>query len=684
MKRLVLTLVVLVATTAAAAAQTLTLKRVVLSQGGVGYFEYEAEVTGNAELALPVRLDQVDDVLKSIVVFDDRGNVGGVRLPGQEPLSQAFRDFTFSREALESPVGLLNALQGAEVNVAGATPMSGRIVRAIAEQTQAGGERTITRHRVTLMGAAGLQSFVLEDATSVTFADPALQAEVTRALRALAENRARDRRTLTVLARGEGRRAVRVGYVVEVPLWKTSYRLAIDPDPAVTRGRLQGWAVIENLSGQDWTNVELSLVSGNPVTFRQALYRPFFVNRPEVPIEVYGRVLPRVDDGTITRDVIAGVAEERGAQQQLRAAGRALAAPAPQAMARGSLAEAAPPAPPPTAPGMAAATAAEAQEATTQISFRFPQPVSVPSGQTFVAPIIDREVPAQSIALYQPETNPRNPFAAVRLGNDGEAGLPPGVLTLYERGQGGLTYVGDARMGPVAGGQSRLLSFAVDTKTMIERRAEAAQSIATGTISGGLLRLTRIDRQTTTYRIAAPPREARQVAIEQARPTGWRLVSPATPAPEETPNAWRFVRRIAAGETATLAVVLERPREETLRLLDLNPQQLAVFASASELSPAVRAAFTEVARLKRVVDDARREYDRLQAERRGIVDDQGRLRQNMQAVPRESQLFRQYMERLTGQEQQLDQLARSIEAADAQVKSAATALGSYIERLDLR
>ncbi|MBL8837801.1 MAG: DUF4139 domain-containing protein, partial [Alphaproteobacteria bacterium] len=608
MKRLVLTLVVLVATTAAAAAQTLTLKRIVLSQGGVGYFEFETEVTGNAELALPVRLDQVDDVLKSIVVFDDRGNVGGVRLPGQEPLSQAFRDFTFPREALESPVALLNALQGAEVNVAGATPMSGRIVRVLDEQSQAGGDRTITRHRVTLMGATGLQSFVLEEATSVTFADSNLQAEVARALRAVAENRARDRRTLTIVARGEGRRAVRVGYVVEVPLWKTSYRLAIDPDPAVTRGRLQGWAVVENLSGQDWTNVELSLVSGNPVTFRQALYRPFFVSRPEVPIEVYGRVLPRVDTGTMTRDVIAGLAEDRAApQQQLRAAGRALAAPAPQAMARGGAAEVAAAPPPVAAPGMAAATAAEAQEATTQISFRFPQPVSVPSGQTFVAPIIDREVPAQSIALYQPETNPRNPFAAVRLGNDGEAGLPPGVLTLYERSAGGLTYVGDARMGPVAGGQSRLLSFAVDTKTMIERRAEAAQSIATGTISGGLLRLTRIDRQTTTYRIAAPPREARQVAIEQARPTGWRLVSPATPAPEETATEWRFVRRVAAGETATLAVVLERPREETLRLLDLNPQQLAVFASANELSPAVRAAFTEIARLKRAVDDARRE-----------------------------------------------------------------------------
>src|SRR5262249_8719918 len=117
MKRIVIALVVLIATTAAGLYQaeaqtsappaTLALRRVVLSQGGVGYFEYEATVSGNAELPLAVRLDQIDDVLKSIIVFDDRGAVGGVRLAGQEPLAQAFRDLTFTREALESPVALL-------------------------------------------------------------------------------------------------------------------------------------------------------------------------------------------------------------------------------------------------------------------------------------------------------------------------------------------------------------------------------------------------------------------------------------------------------------------------------------------------------------------------------------------------------------------------------------------------
>ena len=161
-------------------------------------------------------------------------------------------------------------------------------------------------------------------------------------------------------------------------------------------------------------------------------------------------------------------------------------------------------------------------------------------------------------------------------------------------------------------------------------------------------------------------------------------MSPTTPVAEEVPNAWRLTQRLDAGANTSIAVVLERPREETLRLLDLNPGQLAAFASTTELSQAVRNAFTEIARLRRDVDDKRREYERIVAERRTIVDDQARVRANMGSVPNNSQLFRQYMERLTAQEQQLDTIARNLEAADTAVKSATTALASFIERLDLR
>src|ERR1700737_4202330 len=87
-------------------AADLSLQRIMLSSGGVGYFEYETTVDGNAALNLDVPLDQVDDILKSLVVYDNGGIAGKVNLSGGEPLTQAFVVLPFDRAALDSAPAL--------------------------------------------------------------------------------------------------------------------------------------------------------------------------------------------------------------------------------------------------------------------------------------------------------------------------------------------------------------------------------------------------------------------------------------------------------------------------------------------------------------------------------------------------------------------------------------------------
>ncbi|MBM3646696.1 MAG: hypothetical protein FJX11_02785 [Alphaproteobacteria bacterium] len=175
-----------------AAAQDLALKRVMLSSGGLGYFEYEAAVDGDATLRLTVSLDQVDDVLKSLVVYDDKGGVGGLSLPGREPLAQAFKDLPFNQGSLNSPAELLATLKGAQVTVGGARAMTGRIVSVQTETiVLADGKATTERTRVTLLTDRGLQQFILEDAENLQFADAALRDKVGQALLAIQGNRAR-------------------------------------------------------------------------------------------------------------------------------------------------------------------------------------------------------------------------------------------------------------------------------------------------------------------------------------------------------------------------------------------------------------------------------------------------------------------------------------------------------------
>src|SRR5216684_1900346 len=283
-----------------AAAQDLALKRVMLSSGGLGYFEYEATVEGDATLKLTVSLPQVDDVLKSLVVYDDKGGVGGLSLPGREPLAQAFKDLPFDQDSLGSPADLLATLKGAEITVGGSRAITGRIV-SVQDETVAlaDGKATTKRTRITLLTDRGLQQFILEDAENLQFADAALRDKVAQALLAIQTNRAKDARTLELSTRGQGKRAVRVAYIVEVPVWKASYRLTLPGDPAAPKAALQGWATVENLSGQDWKDIELTLVSGRPVAFHQALYEAYYVQRPEIPVEVAGRLMPGVDRGGV-------------------------------------------------------------------------------------------------------------------------------------------------------------------------------------------------------------------------------------------------------------------------------------------------------------------------------------------------------------------------------------------------
>lgn len=652
-------------------AQDLALKRVMLSSGGMGYFEYEATVEGDAMLKLTVSLQQVDDVLKSLVVYDDKGGVGGLSLPGREPLAQAFKDLPFDQESLGSPSQLLATLKGAQVTVGGSRSVSGRIVSVQEETVSLGeGKGTTSRTRVTLYTDRGLQQFILEEAENLQFADASLRDKVGQALVAIQSNRAKDARTIELSARGQGKRTVRVAYIVEAPVWKASYRLTLEADPAAPRSPLQGWATIENLSGQDWKDIDLTLVSGRPVAFHQALYNAYYVTRPEVPVEVAGRLMPSVDRG--------GVA----ATQPKAATLPAMPAPAPyrpQQERSAAPALAAPP-PPPVA---AAADQIEATDAATQVVFKFPRPVSVDNGRTLSIPIIDRQVPAQRLALYQADTAARNPLAAIRLTNDGESGLPPGLITIYERDKAAnVAYVGDARLSGFPVGETRLLAYALDEKITIERDMSQADRLATGTISQGVLKLSRIVRQTTVYRVRGPTKEPRQLVVVQRRLPGWTLTKPDANGTDISEGNYRIPFALPGGDqTQTFEVVQEQTQQQEVRLLDSAADQIRVYAEAREFDAKTREALARVLQLQQTTAEAQRRVAQVEAERQQIVQEQARLRENLARVPANSDLQRRYLATLDKQETQLEVLAGRKADAEKGVEAAREALRTYVAQL---
>lgn len=659
MRRFILALLLLTATPALA--QDLTLKRVMLSSAGVGYFEYQTEVDGSATLGLDVPLDQVDDVLTSLVVFDDTGGIGTLELPGRDDTRASFDKLPFGPNALQSPIDYLNSLQGVQISVQGPRPMTGRIVHAetVTETLPEQPPRTVQRTRVTILGDQGLQQFILEDVDSVQVVNPDLRARIGQALESLRRQANSNLRHITLRSAGTGHRVVRVGYVAEAPLWKASYRLVLPAKPG-DPARLQGWAVLENQSGADWNGIALTLQYGNPVTFRQAIYQSYYVQRPEVPVEVLGRILPSVD----TRAHPVQLALQRAAPPPagVRAFG-ALAAPAPMAMAQ------------PTEP-VAAAEGAE------ETIFPLPMPVTLAAGHTASVPIIDRDIPAERVDLAT--GNDAHPLSSIRITNNTGTSLPAGVLTLYDA-SGAATFAGDARLGGLPIGQQRLLSFAQDLRTDVQRSSSEQRTLATLTAAEGVLHITMRQRQVLRVTLTAPATEPRTVLVEIPKQGDQTLTLEGgnVPGTEETATAWRVPVSLQPGEVRTLTAYIDQMQIEQTALLNGDARVIVALLNQQTLTPQARAALQHLVALRQ--DEAAKQavVAQLKAQQAAILQDEERIRANLAAVSDSDALHGRLTRALDADETRLEQLNQQIAQATAAVDQAHQALATAAASLHL-
>jgi hypothetical protein len=662
MKRVLFTTLLLIALTGPAAAADLGLRRVILSSGGVGYFEYSADIDGDQTLGLDVPIGQVDDILKSLVVFDAAGTVAGVELPGKDNTVQAFGDAPFGPEALDSPTAYLNALRGTQVTVQGPRPMTGLIVRA-EPATETTDKTTRQRTRVTILGVDGLHQFVLEDADTVQVSDPALRSRIERALGSLRNDSSQTTRHIAIRVKGTGKRTVAVGYVAGAPLWKATYRLMLPADGAAT-ARLQGWATLENQSGSDWKNVALTLQYGNPVTFRQSLYRSYFVQRPEVPVEILGHVLPDIDTRSRTMQF-------------------AMSPPPPPAPAAKSRAAAGASADAPAQAEPAPIEAPTADETPEETIFSLSQPVDLAAGHSANVPIIDRQVPAARIGLV-PFQQP-HPLAAIRIKNDDTHSLPAGVLTLYDANTGSISFAGDARLGGLPPGEIRLLSFARDLRTTIETGQSPRPDIMTAySVADGVLTYTMLTRQVIKVTATAPAQQSRDLLLEIPKSDADQTLTTddgKTPVTEQTATAFRIPLSLAAGESRTITAWLDQPVQQTVALVDGDDTILQTIVSEEKLDPTGRTALRRILALRQ--DEARKstELDRQKKQLDDVLADEDRIRKNLVAVTPTDAIRARLTKALDADETTIDTLRKSIDIATTDLAKAHRDLADAVTAL---
>ena len=545
----------------------LPVTRAVLYASGVGYFEHAGTVTDSARLSLHFKTEQINDVLKSLVFMDaGGGTVSSVNYASNDPIERALRSFGIDLSGTPALPQILSQLRGASVSVRAPEPTTGSIL-SVQEKTSVHAQPpvTTTEHILTLVTAAGIQTLPLSSIDSIEFTDARLRDELGMALQLLVESRDTERKQVDLNFVGQGERQVRVGYLVETPVWKTTYRLDLSPIFEQEQPLLQGWAIVENTSDNDWQQVVLSLVSGRPISFTMDLYTPLYVQRPAVQPKLITSLEPRTHDGGIeaTRDRVAlEQAPAHKAMMQSAPAPSAPAAAESRMLARAGGPDDLRPDAVRLDELQAAALAGSVGEL---FQFTLQQPLDMPRQRSAMIPIINQKVDAQKVSIYNPSAHATHPLNGVILNNDTGLKMLAGPVTVFDGG----AYAGDAQIDHLSPGDKRLLSYAVDLAVTVDPSQKTSARLLAARIVQGVLQVSHVHTHAQEYVVKNEADATRTIIIEHPFHAERKLVEPIQYY-EKTPAMYRFRALVDADKTGIFSVIEEQTVAQGIALLNTD------------------------------------------------------------------------------------------------------------------
>jgi len=673
----------------------LPIRRLTLYRSGVGYFERAGQVTGDASVSLTVETDHVNDLLKSMVVLDFGGSVEGVSYGSREPLSRRLASFDIDLSGQGGIVEILRQIRGAEVEIEAAglaSPIRGRLVgtETRSEPMPESGDGS---GPVTYINLATpmLRSVRLDRIGSIEIVDDGLRRELELALEALASQRDSDEKDVTIRLAGDGARRVRVSYTHEMPVWKASYRLVLPESPQDRSANVQGWAIVENTTGEDWSGVELALVSGQPVSFIMDLYAPLFLQRPTVPVPAIAGAEPRIYErgtGRTEPDRPQSGARRRSGGFGSPASGeRAAFDRSADARSREAAASI-------TADDMrayGAAAAATAGESGEVFRYVLDAPVTLERRRSAMLPILRGDAESRRVSIYTPgeggdggnagDGNTEHPMRGVELTNSTGLELMPGPISVFDGG----SYAGDAQIGFVAAGETRLLSYAVDLEVSVRETVGSTQRVDSLIIESGRARRTLSNERTTTYAIDNEDRtRGRTVIIEHPDRDGWEMDLENATELETAGGVRRLEVELGPGGEREAIVTETRVVRQSVAVLDVDLDTVLRYQRDGRVSEDVAEAIRRAYELNSALQQARAELERLTTQRGELFEEQGRVRDNLRSVPRDSDLYRRYLETMGELEDEIETVRGKIEATRDRVAEAEQHLDDYLSDLSVR
>ena len=663
-------------------AVSLPITRVVLFNSGVGYFSRSGEVEGDARVDLTFPESDINDLLKSMVLEDfGKGRIAAVSYDSREPIARTLSSFAINLNNNPTFSGIVSQMRGERIEVAVSATASnqpgkltGTIV-GIEHVKVPAGATTVDAEVLNMWCAEGMRSVKFSDIQTLRFSNPVIESEFRRALDVLALSHDSQKKAVSLHFAGEGKRRVQVGYVVEAPIWKTSYRLIMDEKE---KPYLQGWAMVENPTDEDWGGVKMALVSGRPISFKMDLYNPLYINRPTVEPELFASLRPVTYSGSFkSNQALAGKPGDF-APTALAAApmapggfggGGGLGGGRPAADGKMKLAEAQDKAPEADRKRYAGdvgrelagristntvGNAATAGSLGDFFQYVIDHPVSLARQKSALLPIVGKEIEGSRVSIYNPNVQSKHPLLGLRFKNTSGAHLNQGPITVFE----GSVYAGDTRVLDVQPNEERLLSYAIDQGTEVDPKAgPGAQKITSvKAVKGIVTTITKVSDE-KTYKIINRSQTDRTLLIEHPNRTAqqFKIVSEQKPV-EDTPEVYRFQTPVKAGETKSFTVKEERDVTSSITLTNSDDNNIRYFISLSESSPALREKHQAALGMKGEWDGVRRELAQVVADLQRLNLDQDRIRKNLRETPKEAEVYTTYLKKLADQEKEIDGL----------------------------
>ncbi len=677
-----LALIAMLLSTLPAAAQeekdvTVPISTLVLFTSGVGYFQHDGTVDGHGKMELTFSADQINDLLKSLVLRDlDGGTISSVTYSSRDPITRTLKSFSIDLTSNPTLAGLLAQTRGEAVAVTLGTgsTQTGTII-GVETRAVPGGSKgeAVPADFLTMNTSGGVTSVALADVQGIRFLRKEVQDDLAAALQVLSSSHGIEKKKVVLHFTGTGKRRVRIGYILEAPVWKTTYRLVLGD---ASSHLLQGWALVENTSDTDWRSVALTLVSGRPITFIMDLYQPLYLQRPEVQLELYQSLRPRTNQMAMEEAASADEAYAEAPAPSAAPAPSRAAAPR-EMLSKASGAGAAPRQDFSVSQGVTAA--ARGGQVGELFQYVIDKAVSLPRQQSAMLPILNQQVNGERYSLFNESTEPTHPLNAVKLKNSSALHLMQGPITVFDSG----TYAGDAQITDLAPGAEQLVTYALDLDTEVQAApGSAPTSLVSVKISRGIFLATYKAQQERDYTIKNNGKRNRTVLVEHPYQPEWTLASPKE-ALERTRDSYRFAVPVAGGKSATLAVIQTRTVEQSVSLSSLGSDQVAVYLKNTVVSPGVKAALQKLVEMQRKLSELSSQRSAKEVRVNEISSDQSRIRANMDRLSQSSDLFKRYVKTLSDEEDELGRLREDIAKLRDQEGAQQREIAVYIQGLEV-